>query len=87
MISISFFAAFSFLAPPCPFCGGELEFDVETTQAGLKGFLDEVGEVSAYGVVTSPDGEGMAFYGRFTCKECNKSLDTYAEHVRAWLVS
>jgi len=30
---------------------------------------------------------GMAFCGRFTCKECNKSLDTYAEHVRAWLVS
>ena len=39
-----------------------------------------------YGVVTSPDGE-MAFYGRFRCKDCENSMNEYAEHVRAWLVS
>ncbi len=72
MITIDFFAAFSFLAPPCPFCGGELEFDVEATQAGLKGFLDEVGEKSTYGVVTSPDGE-MAFYGRLPVRSATKA--------------
>jgi len=85
VIVIDFLAMFSFAAPPCPFCGGELEIDFETTQASLRGFLEEVNG-NFYGVATSPDGQ-MAFYARFHCKDCDQSMDEYAEHVKAWLVA